>query len=101
MKPCRPEPSDPALYARVQASVKRGVKRWPSAYASALVFDPDNPGDSTVAVGAITSGHLQVLGERALRSSLAATNDGLARGAKILFDAVEQEMDLRQPKILM
>ena len=68
---------------------------------SALVFDPDNPGDSTVVVGAITSGHLQVLGERALRSSLAATNDGLARGAKILFDAVEQEMDLRQPKILM
>ena len=68
---------------------------------SALVFDPDNPGDCTVAVGAITSGHLQVLGERALRSSLAATNDGLARGAKILFDAVEQEMDLRQPKILM
>jgi hypothetical protein len=37
MKPCRPEPSDPALYARVQASVKRGVKRWPSAYASGLV----------------------------------------------------------------
>ena len=37
MKPCRPEPSDPALYARVQASVKQGVKRWPSAYASGLV----------------------------------------------------------------
>ena len=37
MKPCRPEPSDPALYARVQASVKQGVKRWPSAYTSGLV----------------------------------------------------------------
>ena len=37
MKPCRPEPSDPALYARVQASVMQGVKRWPSAYTSGLV----------------------------------------------------------------
>jgi hypothetical protein len=34
---CRPEPADPALYARIQASVRRGVKRWPSAYASGLV----------------------------------------------------------------
>ena len=37
MTRCRPEPSDPALYARILASVKRGVKRWPSAYASGLV----------------------------------------------------------------
>jgi hypothetical protein len=34
---CRPEPADPALYARIQSSVRRGVKRWPSAYASGLV----------------------------------------------------------------
>lgn len=34
---CRPEPADPALYARIQASVQRAVKRWPSAYASGLV----------------------------------------------------------------
>lgn len=37
MSRCRPEPADPALYARIQASVKRGVRRWPSAYASGLV----------------------------------------------------------------
>lgn len=34
---CRPEPADPALYARIQASVRKSVKRWPSAYASGLV----------------------------------------------------------------
>jgi hypothetical protein len=34
---CRPEPSDPALYARIQRSVRESVKRWPSAYASGLV----------------------------------------------------------------
>ena len=37
MSRCRPEPSDPALYARIQASVKDSVRRWPSAYASGLV----------------------------------------------------------------
>lgn len=37
MSRCRPEPSDPSLYARVQRSVKQSVKRWPSAYASGLV----------------------------------------------------------------
>ena len=37
MSRCRPEPADPALYARIQASVQRAVKRWPSAYASGLV----------------------------------------------------------------
>ena len=34
---CRPEPSDPALYARIQQAVKGSVRRWPSAYASGLV----------------------------------------------------------------
>lgn len=33
----RCEPTDPALYARIAASVKRSVKRWPSAYASGLL----------------------------------------------------------------
>jgi len=34
---CRPEPVDAGLYARIQASVRKSVKRWPSAYASGLV----------------------------------------------------------------
>ena len=34
--PCRPEPTDPALYGRIRASVQKSVKRWPSAYASRL-----------------------------------------------------------------
>lgn len=37
MTRCKAEPSDHELYARIQASVKQGVKRWPSAYASGLV----------------------------------------------------------------
>lgn len=37
MKRCRPEPSDPALYKRVQEAVRQDVRRWPSAYASGLV----------------------------------------------------------------
>jgi hypothetical protein len=31
------EPTDPALYSRIQRSVRESVKRWPSAYASGLV----------------------------------------------------------------
>ena len=34
---CRPEPADPALYARIQRAVQSEVRRWPSAYASGLV----------------------------------------------------------------
>jgi hypothetical protein len=34
---CSPEPTNPSLYSRIKSSVRKSVKRWPSAYASGLV----------------------------------------------------------------
>ena len=36
-EPCKPRPRDAELYAEAREEVKRRVRRWPSAYASAQV----------------------------------------------------------------
>ncbi len=69
--------------------------------ASGGVIDPAQPGELSVLVASVLSGHAQLLDERSLRAGLEITNDGLGKAAKSLFDGVNEEIDYRQPRILV
>ncbi len=69
--------------------------------AAAGTVDPEDPGELMVHVGACLSGHSQMLDERSLRAGLEATNTGLVKAAELAFQAVNEEMEYRKPRILM
>lgn len=69
--------------------------------ASAGVIDPERPGEMSVLVASVLSGHSQMLDERSLRAGLEVTLEGVAKASQALFEGVNEETDYRKPRILM